>query len=298
MTKERQGEIFVLIGAFFWGFFPIVTILSLNSLYPLSSLAWSTVLTTILFAGILTVKKSWKELKNRSALIDILLATIFNSFLYYVFFFIGLKYTSAGNASIIALTEVLFSFLFFHIWRKDYISKEHIGGAVLMFAGAIIVLYPNLTGFKMGDILILCAAFVAPFGNFLQQKARRKVSSETILFVRNLAAVPLIFLTAFFLNQISPFSDLKHSIILILLNGLILLGLAKILWIESIHRISVTKAVALSSFNPLITVFFAWIILSDTPTFFQLFSLAPMILGVILLGINKKQEKVEFQTTP
>ncbi|MCE9548991.1 DMT family transporter [Candidatus Nomurabacteria bacterium] len=295
MDKNRQGEIFILAGAFFWGLFPVITILSLNNLPPLMSLAWSTLFASIFFAIIITIKKNWKELKNKSALKDMVWVTFITSILFYVLFFSGLSHTNAGNASIIALTEVFFSFLLFHIWYKNYISREHIAGACLMLLGAFIVLYPNFTEFKIGDILILSAAFVAPLGNFFQQRARTKVSSETVLFVRSALATPFLFAIAYIFHQSSSMMDLKQSLFLVLINGFIILGLSKIFWIEGIHRISVTKANALSSVNPLLTLIFAWILLNDIPTVWQLFALIPMSLGVILLGINKKSTPEEIQ---
>ena len=294
MNQDRQGELLILLGAIFWGLFPVITILSLNYLSPLASLAWSTLCSIPVFALILGFKKNWKEITDPSALRDILLMTFFTGILYYVLLFSGLRHTSAGNAGIIALTEVFFSFLLFHVWHKDYISKGHIIGSCLMLLGAIVVLYPNLTEFKIGDILILLAAFIAPFGNFFQQRARKKVSSETILFVRSLIATPFLFAIAYVFGQTSTLSGVRESVFLLLLNGLVLFGFTKILWVEGIHRISVTKANALSSINPLVTLLFAWLLLSNVPTVWQILSLAPMISGLILLGINKRpvEEKI------
>lgn len=292
-NQDRQGEFFILLGAVFWGLFPVLTILSFNHILPLASLAWSTLFSAMSFAIVLSIRGNWKEVKNFDALKDILWVTFFLSILYYSFYFSGLRYTSAGNSSIVALTEVFFSFLFFHLWRKDYISWQHITGSILMLSGAVIVLSPNLTGFRIGDLLILSAAFVAPFGNFFQQRARKQVSSETILFMRNIIATPIFFIAAYSLHQSASTFDLKQSLFFIFLNGFILLGFSKILWIEGIHRISVTKSNALSSISPLVTLFFAWLFLHNIPTKLQIFSVIPMIFGVILLGMNKKKEELE-----
>jgi drug/metabolite transporter (DMT)-like permease len=251
-------------------------------------LAWSTLFSTVCLGIICGVRKKWKEVKILSALRDIIWVAFILSILYYALYFSGLHSTSAGNASIIALTEVFSSFLFFHVWYKDYIPKEHILGSILMLVAAMVVLYPNLTEFKIGDILILIASFIVPVGNYFQQKARKKVSSEIILFIRNLIATPFLFAIVYIFKQDPTLSDLKQSIPFVLINGFIFLGCAKILWIESIHRISVTKANALSCINPIITLIFAWIMLNDIPTIWQMLSLIPIALGLIILGINKK----------
>lgn len=288
LSEEKQGEIIIFFEAALWGLFPVITILSFKNVSPLISLGWSTLFATIFFALVISVKRRWQEMKNKAALKDILLTTLILGVVYYLLFFTGLHYTSAGNAGIIALTEVFFSFLFFHVWRKDHIPATHIVGAILMLIGAAIVLYPNFSKPHSGDILILAASFIAPLGNFFQRSARQKVSSESILFIRCLISAPVIFLFAYLTRADFAAADFKKSFIFLALNGFFLLGLSKILWIEGIHRISVTKATALGSIAPLLTLLFAWLLLNNTPTKFQLFSLIPMFFGVMFLSKNKK----------
>ncbi|MFA6171798.1 MAG: DMT family transporter [Patescibacteria group bacterium] len=288
ISKERQGEASILSGTMLWSFFPIITALSLRAIPPLVSLGISTFFSAVFFALALTLKRRWPELKRREAFGDILWASIILGVVYYLFYYFGLRYTTPGNAAIIALTEVFFSFVFFHLWHKHYIPRTHIFGAFLVLAGALIVLYPNFHKPQIGDFLVLIAAFIAPLGNFFQQRARKSVSSQSILFIRAMVSFPIILTLAVFFNSNFYSSGIKSVIFYLLLNGFILLGFSKILWIEGIHRISVTKATALSSTSPLLTLFFVWLILHDAPTGFQLLSIIPMCAGVILLGINKK----------
>lgn len=292
LSEERKGEIFVLLQAILWGFYPIITILSFQKLSPLVSLAWSSFFATIFFAITLSIEKKWHELKNTSALKDTLIAAFLTGIVCYTLSFFGLQHTSAGNASIISLTDVLASFLFFHIWRKDYISKHHIIGSILVVIGALIVLYPNATDFHLGDILILAAAFVAPFGNFFQRKARNIVGSESIIFVRSLISTVFIFFLSYALKLDPSYQNVKDSLFFLMVNGFLLLGLSKILWIEGIHRISVTKSSALSSTSPLLTLLFAWIFLKNSPTIWQLISFIPIFFGVVFLSNNKISNKV------
>ena len=51
----------------------------------------------------------------------------------------------------------------------------------------------------------------------------------------------------------------SSSLLFLVINGVLLLGVSKILWIEGIHRINVTKANALNSLGPLLTLLFAWL---------------------------------------
>jgi drug/metabolite transporter (DMT)-like permease len=284
ISTQRQGEVFIVAKSLLWGFFPIMTVLSYYQLSPLVSLAWSTLCSAAFFAGLMTWRRRWAQLKIKTAWPDILGSTIFIGVFYYMLYYWGLKYTSAGNASIIALTETFFSFVFFHLWRREYIPRQHIAGAVLMLAGAAVVLYPNITGWQTGDWLVLAAAMVAPLGNFFMQRSRRQVSSETIMFVRAIVSAPVIFWLAGSLGNNLWVPDFGAVVGYLLINGILLLGLSKIFWLESIHRLSVTKANAMSSLGPLVTLLLAWLLLHTPPTGWQLISLGPLIGGLVLLS--------------
>ncbi len=287
ISETRKGEIAIYSQGILWSLFPIITILSYSSLDPLTSLAWSTALASVFFAVWVTIKHKWYELKHKSAMFDVLMATLFIGIFFYSLYFFGLKYTTAGNASIIALMQIFFSFLFFNIFKKEFISSQQILGILLMLLGALVILLPGFTEFNKGDVLIFIAMTFAPFGNFFQQRARKKISSETMMLIRSIITFPIVLIMAKLLGETIALSNLKDSIWLILINGLVLLGFSKILWLEAIHRISVTKAVSLSSITPLFTLFFAFLILKEIPTAWQLTAFVPLFLGILLLTSNK-----------
>jgi drug/metabolite transporter (DMT)-like permease len=289
LRKETQGEFFILAQAALWGLFPVITILSYNTISPLISLEISTIFGAFFFAVVLTIKKKWHEVKDTAVLKDILLAAFFLGIVYYLLYFFGLQYTTAGNASIVALTEVFFSYLFFHIWKKDQVPLPHIIGSALMILGAVIVLYPNMHRFQIGDILILGAASVAPFGNYFARKVRAQVSSESLMFIRSLISAFVIFLLVMIFHPHISKNDIQNAFLFLFINGVFLLGLSKLFWVEGIHRISVVKANALSSLSPLLTLIFAWIVLKNSPTIWQLLSFIPMFFGILLLGIKKEK---------
>lgn len=290
LSQEKKGDIFVLLAAMAGALFPVITVLTYNTLPLLVSFAASTLFAAIFFATVLTVRKKWHEIKNTKALKDILITTLLLGVFYYLLTFLALRTTSAGNVSIIALTEILSSYLFFQVWRKDDMSSWHKLGAVFMVIGAIIVLFPSMGNFTGGEFLILIAALIAPIGNLFAQRARKRVSSESILFIRNFITAIFGFILVFITKSTLSYIDLKGSFILILINGILLLGLSKIFWIEGIHRISVTKANALSSISPLFTLLFAWMLLKNTPDIVQILSFIPIFLGVMLLGkVNRNK---------
>jgi drug/metabolite transporter (DMT)-like permease len=295
ITKERQGEIFIFGSAVQGGLFPIIVVLSYNSISAPMSLSLSTFIAAIFFGVMLTIKKKWHELLIWKGVKNIFLTTLYLGILSYIFLYYGLIYTSPGNASIIELSGILFSFLFFHVFRNDYISKEHVLGSILMVLGALIILYPSVHGFRVGDVLVLISAIFVPIGNFYAQKARLIVSSTSILFARNLLTAVFVFILSVLFKQTASFLDLKSSLLFLLINGVLTFGVFRVMWIEGIHRISVTKASALSALSPLITLLFAGLILKTAPGLWQILSFVPMFLGVLLLSRDLSRHDTVFK---
>lgn len=288
ISEERKGDVAILIGGLLWGLFPIITVLSYRSIKPLTALAYSTLFSTIFFVVMLTIRGKWHELKRTDAWADIILTTLFIGILFYAFIFTGLKYTSPGNVSLIGLLEVFFSYLLFNVWRREYFSSSHIIGSLLMVFGAGILFFPQVDGLNKGDIFIVLSTIVAPFGNLFQQRARKKVSSETIMFGRSFLTTVSIFLIIQLFDEQAKIGEVRQGILFLIMNGVLLLGLSKILWIEGIHRISVTKANALSSITPLFTLIFAYIFLKQVPTIWQVVAFGPLFAGLILLTRSQK----------
>jgi drug/metabolite transporter (DMT)-like permease len=286
MKEAAKGDLFVFGEALLWGFFPIITILSYSNFNPVTSLAWSTLFAAVFFGLAMIARGKVREIFNPKIYLQIFIIAIFIGWLFYGFYFWGLKHTTAGNASIIALMELCFAYLLFNVWKKQKFSAAHTAGAVLMLLGALIILYPKQgLQFRSGDWLVLLASACAPVGNYYQQKVRKIVSSETILFLRSLFTFPFFFLLAYFLNIQTGFSVIEKSLGFLFLNGFIVLGISKIFWMEGIHRISVTRADALSSVTPLFTLIFAFFILHQMPTIWQLAALVPLGAGLWLLTI-------------
>lgn len=178
------------------------------------SLAWTTLLASIFFAILLTVKRKWSELFNLSALLDIFWVAILIGTLFYGIYFFALKYTTAGNAALIALMEVFYAYLFFHVWKRDYVSKAHLIGAALMTAGALIILLHDFNfKFSIGDLMILFGVGLTPFGNYFQQKARRKVSSITVSIERSFITAILCFLIAYTLGMQLSFNVSRNALV-------------------------------------------------------------------------------------
>ena len=212
-------------------------------------------------------------------------------FIFYGLVFVGLKYTTAGNASIVLLMEVFFTFLIFSLRYNERHKSLHIFGAIMMCLGAAIILFPGRISLNKGDILILAATMFAPVGNFFQQRARKRISSENILFLRAFIVCILFFFMGIAYENLPIFPNIKASLPMILFSSIMIFGVSKILWIEGINLISVSRAISLSTFSPVFTLFFAYMVLHEIPTIWQIIGFIPIAFGAIMILYNFDENK-------
>lgn len=300
ITEKREAEGILLLKNIFSGLFPVLTVVAYtNHLLPLNTLAWSSLVATILFAIILTVKKGWKKnIANIKAIRDVALAVLFIAIGYHVLYYIALSFTSPQNVALIGLTEAAFSFIIIGlIAKKEPVSATHLVGAMLMLFAAGIILFNNTqASLNIGDLLMLCAAAIAPIGNIFAKRALHQVSIFYLMFLRSLTGAIIFFCASVIFEKTVPLDVIIKSLPYLLYSGLIFLGLMKVVNLFSFKKTSVTHTIAFNSLAPVFTFIFAWIILKNAPTTIQMFAIIPSFIGLFLLTTSKqKQTRYGFE---
>ncbi|MFA5829529.1 MAG: DMT family transporter [Candidatus Gracilibacteria bacterium] len=290
-NRPLQGEIFILGEVVFWSLFFVFSKIGILSLSPLFSLGLSSLFAALFFATVITFQKKWHQIKIRTAWKNILLATFFIGIVFYCLMFWGLQRTSADNGSIMALMEVFFSMVIFGLTKKEILNTRQKLGAFSMVLGALIILYRGNFQLNSGDLIILIATVFPPIGNYYAKKAMKEVGSLMIMFIRSLISGIFILFIAFLLEKTPTAFELGNSLFYIALNGLLVLGLSKVLWLEGISRIQITKAAALGAIAPAFTLLFAYLLLGEKPNYWQFLGFAPMLLGIFLLNEYKKNNE-------
>ena len=282
MTEERKGEIYMLLLSLLESWFPIFSLFSIALVGAMFSFAFSVSIATVIFLSLVIYQKKLPELFQKNARKDLLLTTFFINLLF-LLAFTGLQYTTAGNMAVIIFMQLFFAYLYFNLFGDHKLSPVHTLGAVIMAVGAMLVLIPDDLTLNKGDLIIFIAAALAPFANLYQKRARSYVSSETILAFRNIVALPFLYAIAFSVEPVPTQERLLEALPYILAIGILVLGLSKILYIEALHRISITKVSALLALIPLFTLIFAYFTLHEVPDLRQVLGIIPILIGGYLI---------------
>lgn len=283
LRAPKSGIPYILISTVLWAMFPVVTAVSFKTL-PILTIAAIATFFSMLFFGAVLLFRPERRKPSRQCIRDIAVACLLIGIGYYTLSYVGISLTTPGNAAILFLMEIFFSYLFISvIGGKEPFIKEHVFGAVLMVIGILFVLLPSADGIRVGDFIILFATMLPPIGNLAMQRARKEVSSHYIMFWRAIVGTVFLSAAAVSFEDIPSVETVKSALPLLLLVGILILGFSKILWIEAIHRLPITQTISIDSIRPLFTLVFAYLILGQAPEWVQILSIPFVAAGMFLL---------------
>lgn len=263
-TNRRNIVLLAALCCFLWGSaYPAI-----KGGYELFNISGEDIPSKLIFAGyrfalagiiVLLVQIISKKnifVLNKKEIVQVTLLGIFQTTLQYIFFYIGLAYTTGIRSSIINGTGAFFSILLAHfIYKNDRLNVNKIVGCIVGFIGVIIV---NLNGqdffassfsiqgegFVMLAALILSASSI--YGKKITQNQDASIITGYQLFIGGLILLLLGYISG---GCLSGFT-LKSTSLLIYMA--LLSSVAFAVWTQLLKY---NKVGIISIFNFLVPVF-------------------------------------------
>ena len=276
-----------------WGVSFIATKIALEELAPLSIIFLRLILASVLLAvlALYSNKKFEMNWKNHGGIFILALIASFHLWIQVT----GMQYTTAANTGWIIGTAPIFMAIVGLIAFKESLTPIRIFGILLAFFGLLLLISKgDLSSIDFlsnkGDFLILASAFTWSIYSAVNKKISLSYSPLlTILFLFLMMAV-----------IISPFTINEHSIqsvsnlsakgwFLILFLGIFCSGVGYVLWAQALKEMDSVKVGAFLYFEPFVTVFAAWIFLSEEITFVMVLSGLIITLGVLLVNFDVRK---------
>jgi drug/metabolite transporter (DMT)-like permease len=277
--QERYGVALALMGAALYGIFPVVVNRGSRHLAPLTFAAVSTLLAAGGSFVYTALQGRLGELKKKEAYSSLLMVTLCIVIIPYVLFFIGSSTTSGINTSFLLLSEAVFTLLFTPLIGEKTTSQK-LAGAVGVLIGAGLILYNGEFRLNTGDVMIIASTITYPVGNFYAKKALFRVSPSTILLVRFSIGGLVILLLALLTESFSV-DRVAHEWPLLLFNGLVLLGVGKIIFYEALGRLDISKVISLSMTFPLFSLVLLIGLFRESISHYQWIGIAVIMIGVL-----------------
>ncbi|MFD3448194.1 DMT family transporter [Microbacteriaceae bacterium 4G12] len=248
----------------------------------------------IFFLTILGKKMTFQP-KTAGALVKI---GMFQTFLQYICFYIGLSYSTGIQGAIISGTSSFFQIFMAHFFYKDdALSVRKIVGVFVGFCGVVLV---NVTkgklelSFGIGEWLLLCAALMYSYGNILAKEGSKKMD------VGYLTAYQMIIgslgLLAIGTSQVGlmPFTFTVQTIgMLLYLSFLSAAGF--LVWNTIMKYNKVGKISMYMFLIPVFGVILSSVMLGETIHSFVLLGLGCVVAGIVIVNRTPggKTEKIK-----
>jgi drug/metabolite transporter (DMT)-like permease len=205
--------------------------------------------------------------------------------LYHVFQNFGLQLTTASNSSLIISANPVFIVLLAHFYLKERMTWKRVFGVAFAFSGVVLIIRPvewSLDPIRIvGDLLSLGSAISWAFYSVAGRDVLSNYGANRVTMFSLIFGTLFLFPSTFLLEQpVLPRS--LRSWFLLLVLSLFCSGLAYLFWSKALEDVSATKAGVFLFFLPVISVFVAHLVLSESLDVFLAIGALLVILGVVL----------------
>ena len=282
LSEEGKGSVYVVVSAALWGMFPIL------------AHEWAKEIPPLFFGGILSIfaalgvsvvmfaRKESHELLRRDAYFSLFMVSICIVVIPNILFFIGAARTSSINASVLMLSEMIFTLMSTPFFGEKNTTEKYIGGLGIM-AGAAMVLYSGgAIQFNQGDLFIILSTVSYPIGNFYSKRSLYLVSPTVVIAARYLVGGAILMAMSVAIEPIGDFMPLLSKYwVMLALVGAVLLPLCKITFYEGMKRLDISKSISLVMTYPFFSLLFL-LMFFDTPIHIhQMIGVGIMVIGTI-----------------
>lgn len=284
----------MLFAVISWGASFVATKIALNEITPITLIIMRLIMAVFLL--FIIAKSTGRDFsinwKNHSFIFLLALIAVFHLWIQVT----GLKYTTVSNTGWIIGTAPVFMALLGFIFFKEKLRLINISGIIIAFFGLLLLigkgdfLKINLISNK-GDVMVLASSFTWSVYSLVNKKISFSYPPlMTILYLFIAMAVILIPFNISYdvYNSILHLS--RNAWISLIFLGFICSGISYVLWAQALMEMDSARVGAFLYFEPFVTVFAAWLILSEHITLIIIVSGLIITAGVIL--VNKKVKTI------
>lgn len=204
---------------------------------------------------------------------------------------IGLKTTSAEDASLLNNFEIVATSLFAFFVFKEAIKKRVWFALIIITIASVVLSLESISSFSfsLGAIFILLAATCWGLENNFTRMLSAK-DTALVVIIKGLASGGIALIITFFLGEVTL--DIG-MIVLTLLLGFVAYGLSIYFYVRAQKDLGAAKTSAYYAITPFIGVILSFIIFQELPKSQFYLGLALMIVGIYLTSmILPKDEKI------
>jgi drug/metabolite transporter (DMT)-like permease len=282
-----------LAAVLFWGVSFVATKIALDELVPLTLILLRLILAVIFLTAIAVyTKRDFSiSIKSHGGILVLALIAVLHLWIQVT----GLQFTTAAKTGwIIGITPVFMALLGLAVFKESLTLIKTSGILIAFFGLILLISHGDLSSVDLisnkGDFLILGSSLTWAVYSAVNKKI--SLTYPPMMTVLFLFLMMAIIISPFTINDEAIQSVLHFSTegwIAILFLGILCSGAAYVMWASALKEMESAKVGAFLYFEPFVTVFASWIILSERITLLMILAGIIITLGVVLVNVNLKR---------
>ncbi|MGY1892020.1 hypothetical protein A1354_03095 [Pseudomonas asplenii] len=276
---------FPLLAIFIWAGNTVINKLAVGAIFPAEIGFYRWLLAGLLFTPFMlkAVIAHWPQIRpnlGKIFILGVLGMAVYQSLAYF-----AATLTTATNMGIILSLMPLMSLAMAIISLGQRLTAGALVGAVLSFAGVLVVVSSGSLGallqhgVNMGDAMMLIATLAYAIYSTLLKKWQLRLPPLVLLYLQVLVAIVVLFP----LYSASPKTGLTlQNIPLVLYACLLASMLAPLAWMQAVQRLGPSRTTLFFNLLPLITALIAAVVLKEQLAMYHLVGGLLTLGGVIL----------------
>lgn len=236
------------------------------------------------------MKKHWKILA---------LAGLSGPFISQIMQYIGLELTAASDALLLLNLTPIFAVILAAIILKEAITVEKVAGLLLATVGATLIVMNTSSDYVvfdlfrlLGNLIVIVSTFFFAINGIAGKIAVKSVDAVSTTFYSTLVAVPFIWISAVFLEDVTIlFRMSTMAWVIVLWVAIVNTVLAFILYYESMKYIEASRVQITLNLIGVWGVLMSVIVLQETVTILQIAGGFLTMVGVVIAQMMSAHTK-------
>jgi len=233
MNNHLKAYFFLLLTSLIWGIAGPIIKYTLQFIKPFSFLFWRLLITSLIYLPIFIIYKRRKNIRLKSAKIKKLIGLGFlGTTLCLVFLFVGLRYTTAIDSSLIGSIAPIVVIIGGAIFLKEEVTLQEKIGAVIAFLGSIITIIQPLFEKKFlakeniyGNILIFISTLTWAIYCLLMRQSEKRDKTDPFILTSIGFFTGFITIIPFFIWESSTINHQSLAISPLALPGILYMSI-------------------------------------------------------------------------
>lgn len=282
----------ILLTVVFWGYSFVSTKIILEELPPITIAFFRQLIASIVLIMFLYIKKLFVKMPIRDVLL-LAASSLFGIVFYFLFENIGLKYTTASNASIIVAAVPIFTLISEYFFYKFKVTKRVIACVIISIIGVVLVIFEQgsidfSSGSTKGNLLMIGAMISWVIYTIICKSFAEKYKGIVITAYQMIAAS--ILFIPFTIPEISQWHSIStYSLVNLLYLALFCSALAYYLYNLAVKGLGATVSSMFLNLIPVVSIIGGVFVLGERISLLQIGGMLLIMISLFFVG-NKEQQ--------